>query len=155
MVYVANRGGMQQLHLRPMDSFEAEPLPDTEGALAPFFSTDGKWIGFFADNKLKKISITGGAAVTLCAARGNFFSAAWGANDTIVFQNQGVGDLWQVSAAGGTPKRLNTLAKGESTSRLPAFSPSGKVVLFTAGNGGAWGMPKLHSIGWTRANDGI
>jgi hypothetical protein len=60
LVYVAARGGVQQLFVRPIDSQEAKPLPGTEGAESPFFSPDGQWIGFFAGGKLKKVSIAGG-----------------------------------------------------------------------------------------------
>jgi eukaryotic-like serine/threonine-protein kinase len=147
MVYVANLGGTQQLYLRSMDSFEAKPISGTEGAVAPFFSPDGQWIGFFAEGKLKKISVNGGAAVTLCSATtGNVATGAtWGTNDTIVFQNLAAGALWQISAAGGTPKRLNTLNKGEFSNRWPAFLPSAQAVLFAAGVGATagWSTPQL------------
>ena len=66
LAYVATQGGIQQLYLRAMDSPEAKPLPGTESATAPFFSPDSQWVGFFAGNRLKKISVSGGAAVTLC-----------------------------------------------------------------------------------------
>ena len=48
-----------------MDSLEAKPVPGTEGAVTPFFSPDGQWLGFFAGGKLKKVSVGGGAALTL------------------------------------------------------------------------------------------
>ena len=68
LAYVAVRGGTQQVYLRPMDSLEARPLPGTDGAVNPFFSANGHWLGFFAVGKLKKISVNGGAAVTLADA---------------------------------------------------------------------------------------
>ena len=43
-----------------LDSLESRPLAGTEGALAPFFSPDSRWIGFFAEGKLKKIPVSGG-----------------------------------------------------------------------------------------------
>ena len=51
-----------------MDSFEAAPVPGTEGAFCPFFSPDGQWVGFFAGGALKKVSVSGGAALTLGVA---------------------------------------------------------------------------------------
>ena len=78
------QGGTQQLYLRAMDSLEAKPIPGTEGAVSPFFSPDGQWLGFFAGGKLKKVSVSGGAAVTLGDAavpRG----ASWGSQGTIAF----------------------------------------------------------------------
>ena len=65
LAYVARQGGTQQLYLRAMDSLEAKPIPGTEGAVNPFFSPDGQWLGFFAGGKLKKVSVSGGAALTL------------------------------------------------------------------------------------------
>ena len=65
LAYVARQDGTQQLYLRAMDSLEARPIPGTEGALNPFFSPDGQWLGFFAGGKLKKVSVSGGAALTL------------------------------------------------------------------------------------------
>jgi serine/threonine protein kinase len=59
-----------QLYLRALDGFETQPIPGTEGAQSPFFSPDGEWIGFYADGKLKKVMIAGGAPVTLPADGG-------------------------------------------------------------------------------------
>jgi serine/threonine protein kinase len=66
MVFVATDGGKRQLYLRPINKFEAKPIPDTDGAWSPFFSPDGQWIGFFAEGKLKRIRPTGGIPITLC-----------------------------------------------------------------------------------------
>ena len=60
LAYVAVQGGTQQLYLRAMDSLEARPISGTEGAVNPFFSPDGQWLGFFAGGKLKKVSVNGG-----------------------------------------------------------------------------------------------
>ena len=145
MVYVAIRGSTQQLYLRSMDSFEAKPVPSTEGAAAPFFSPDSQWIGFFAEGKLKKISVNGGAAVVIGAAGGNTtaLSGTWGTGDNIVVQYLANGGLSEVSGAGGTPKLLKTSEKDEVSNRWPAFLPGGKVVLFTAGTSGIWSSPQL------------
>jgi hypothetical protein len=59
-----------QLYVRALDSFEVKPLPGTEGGGVPFFSPDGRWIGFFAQNKLKRISITGGSPQNLVRCPG-------------------------------------------------------------------------------------
>ncbi len=64
LAYVATQNGTQQIYLRAMDSLQAKAVPGTEGAVSPFFSPDGQWVGFFADGKLKKVSVSGGAAVT-------------------------------------------------------------------------------------------
>jgi Tol biopolymer transport system component len=131
MVYTASRGSVQQLYQRSMDSFEARPIPGTEGANAPFFSPDSQWVGFFTERKLKKASIAGGAAVIVADVPvAQFFSATWLSDDTIVFSSSALtgGGLVRVSAAGGTPQPL---IKGEIGARGPAFLPGAKAVLFT------------------------
>ena len=65
LVYVAESQGQTQLFLRPLDRFDAQPIPGSAGAADPFFSPDGQWIGFFAGEKLMKVPVTGGAAVTI------------------------------------------------------------------------------------------
>jgi eukaryotic-like serine/threonine-protein kinase len=135
LAYVATQGSIQQLYLRAMDSPEAKPIPGTEGATAPFFSPDSQWVGFFVGTKLKKISVSGGAAVTLCdVAPVNFQGASWGSGDTIVFQAPG-GPL-RVSAAGGTPQRFATVDSKKAEDYFwPEFLPGGNAVLFAAGAG--------------------
>jgi eukaryotic-like serine/threonine-protein kinase len=132
LVYVANEGGANQLYLRSLDSFVARPIPGTEGATDPFFSPDSEWVGFFVPlGKLKKVSISGGAAVTLCDAQGGE-GATWGPNGMIIFTPTPSSGLAVVSAEGGTPQPLTTLdsKKGETSHRWPEFLPGGKAVLF-------------------------
>ena len=137
LAYVVSRGGSVQLYLRAMDQLETSAIPGTERGVNPFFSPDGQWVGFFADGKLKKVSISGGAPMILCDApqpRG----ASWGPNDTIVFAPTSSSGLSQVSAAGGTPQLLTTLdsQEGERSHRWPQLLPDGKAVLFTVATSG-------------------
>ncbi len=133
LVYVAIQGGtQQQLYLRAMDSLEARPLPGTEGATNPFFSPDGQWLGFYAGGKLKKVSVSGGAALSLCDAatpRG----ASWGSQGIIAFAPAGASVLQQLSEAGGAPHPLSRLEKGEGSHRWPEYLSGGKALLFSAG----------------------
>jgi hypothetical protein len=85
LVYVAQVGTTTQLYRRSMDNPVAQPMPDTEGAYIPFFSPDGRSIGFFARDKLKKVSVLGGAAVTLCDAGNELHGAGWGTDRMIYF----------------------------------------------------------------------
>ncbi len=123
----------RRVYLRPLDQLEATPLSGTEGAIDPFFSPDGQWIGFFADAKLKKIATQGGAPIVLCDA-GAPRGGAWGEDGTIIFAPQTVGGLFRVSSAGGTPEALTTLdtGEGETTHRWPQVLPGGKAVLFSS-----------------------
>ena len=122
--------GTTQLASRLLDEAQPTPLPGTENGDDPFFSPDGQWIAFFAEAKLKKISLLGGAAVTVCdapAPRGG----SWGEDGTIVAAIGRIQRLVRVSAAGGTPQLLNTGSKYE-TWRWPQILPTGQSVLFTA-----------------------
>jgi dipeptidyl aminopeptidase/acylaminoacyl peptidase len=138
MLVFSNRetsSGRQLLRVRRLDQLAATPLAGTEGGRDVFFSPDGQWIGFFADGKLKKISATGGAAVTLCDVpdgRGG----TWADDGTIVFApNLGAGvSLMRVSAQGGKPEPFAPLDKssGEVTQRWPQALAGRDTVLFTS-----------------------
>jgi serine/threonine-protein kinase len=141
LAYVARQGGTQQLYLRTMDSLEAKPIPGTEGAVNPFFSPDSQWLGFFAGNKLKKLSVSGGAALNLVDAL-QPHGASWGSRGVIAFAPTSASFLQEVSDAGGTPQPLTRLEKGETTHGWPEFLPGGKTVLFAAGASG---------VNWTNA----
>ncbi len=130
----------RQIYVRNIDQLQATPLAGTEGARDPFFSPDGTWLAFFADGKLKKIAVQGGAAVTLCDAptpRGG----AWGEDDSIVFTPEGRASLFRVSSAGGKPEPLTELiqSKGELTHRWPQTLRGGEAVLFTVQTPGGFG----------------
>jgi len=125
-----HRGEDRQLHLRPINGFEARPLPGTEWAQMPFFSPDGRWIGYFSHGKLRKLSLAGGAPVTICDAS-MVAGASWGLDDSIVFASAGSG-LMKVSAIGGSPEPLTTLQQGEVQHWWPQFLPDGKAIVFTA-----------------------
>ncbi|MFQ5817680.1 MAG: protein kinase [Terriglobia bacterium] len=133
IVYSGIQGGGSQLYLRQMDQLDPRPIPGTEGALAPFFSPDSQWVGFFADRKLKKVSVAGGVPLTLCDTGTDPRGATWASNDTIVFAPRGSSGLSRVPAGGGTPQvltKLNT-ERGEAAHRWPEFLPGGQAVLFT------------------------
>jgi Tol biopolymer transport system component len=151
LAYVASQGGPQQLYLRAMDSLEAKLVPGTEGAVEPFFSPDSQWLGFFAGGKLKKISVSGGAAVALDDAGRNPRGAGWGSQGLIAFAATGVSPLFlQGSDAGGPLQPLTRLENGEGSHRWPEFLPGGKAVLFAfSTNNTNWTNPQVavQSIG--------
>jgi serine/threonine protein kinase/Tol biopolymer transport system component len=136
LAYVASQGGTQQIYLRAMDGLEVRAVPGTEGAFNPFFSPDGQWLGFFAGGKLKKLSVSGGAALTLFDAAAYPGGASWGSQGMIAFAATPVSTLLQVSDAGGPPQPLTRFEKAEITHRWPEFLPGGKAVLFAAGTSG-------------------
>jgi len=139
LAFVAGQGADERplLHVRRLEQLDAAPLAGTQGARDPFFSRDGEWIAFFTDGKLKKVSVSGGAAVTLCDAADDR-GGSWAEDGTIFFTpsgRPGVG-LSRVSSAGGTPQILTTPdpASQEVSHRWPQALPGGKAVLYTAGS---------------------
>ena len=126
-----------RIYVRSLDQLQATVLSGTENARDPFFSPNGQWVGFFADSKLKKISVQGGAAVTLCDVPDDR-GGSWGDDGTIVFIPNNRAALSKVSSAGGTPQPLTTLNKqtGEITQRWPQMLPGSKAVLFTSSSRG-------------------
>jgi eukaryotic-like serine/threonine-protein kinase len=133
-------GGL--LWIRSLDTVQPQPLPGTEGAgnalwSAPFWSPDGRFIGFFADGKLKKIQLGGGPPETLCAAPSSN-GGTWSSNGTILF----VPDImhpaiFRVSSAGGQPIRFSKpdASAQQMTQAWPSFLPDGRHFLYLAGLG--------------------
>jgi len=138
LVYVSGNDG--KLMVRAIDRLDAVRLGNVTGARSPFLSPDGQWVGFFvgvSSTELKKISMTGGPAISLCRGPGGARGAAWGQDDTIVFSTQ-AGKLLRVPASGGEPTVLSTpdSARGETGHIFPSFLPGGQTVLFTLTNVG-------------------
>jgi len=133
---VRDTQGKVSLWLRSLsDAGEGRMLPGTEGASGPFWSPDGRSIGFFAGGKLKRIDPDGTGLQVLCdasAARGG----AWGSTGIILFAPTEASTLYQIPANGGTPKQVTTLntGRGESSHRWPIFLPDGRHFLFFVRN---------------------
>ena len=116
-------------------SQESTSVANTEGASFPFWSRDGQSIGFFADGKLKKLSLAGGPAQTLCDAQTGR-GGAWNQDGVIIFTpsgHLGVG-LYRISASGGTPTQITVPDKNlnEDSHRWPQFLPDGIHYLYSA-----------------------
>ena len=136
LAYVATREGVRRLFLLEMDESEAVVIAGTEDAFDPFFSPDGQWVGFFTDDKLKKVSVRGGPPVTLCDAA-NSRGASWGPDDTIVFAAGSPTSLSRVSSGGGVPEILTTPdpEQREFGHLWPVLLPNGRAVLFAIDTG--------------------
>jgi len=123
--------GIEQLATRRIDQSLVTILAGTEGATDPFFSPDGRWIGFFAGQKLKKIPLQGGDVVSVCNTAGQERGASWGEDGAIV-ANLDRFHLFRVPAAGGEPQVIGKPEQhGERTWRWPQVLPGGENVLFT------------------------
>jgi Tol biopolymer transport system component/predicted Ser/Thr protein kinase len=124
--------GKQQLATRLLNQAAPTLLPGTEGSRDPFFSPDGQWIGFFAGNLLKKISVQGGAPVTLATLSNTAtYGASWGDDGNIITTTGILQPLSQVPAVGGTPQPFTKLAPGEVMHAWPQVLPGASAVLFT------------------------
>jgi Tol biopolymer transport system component/predicted Ser/Thr protein kinase len=130
--FVYRMGG--RLCKRSMNSFTAEAIPGTDGGVNPFYSPDGRWIGFYSDGKLKKVSLSGGMPLDVSDVMGNR-GAAWTKDGRIVFAPATRGGLVWSSEDGGSRHQLTTIdsARHERTHRWPQILPDGKTVLFTVG----------------------
>jgi len=135
VVFVGMQDGTASLWLRPLGSVSSARIAGTEGAAYPFWSPDSRFVAFFADQKLKKVSLDGGMPVVLCdvvAGRGG----SWSGDEVIIFSPlRPSGRLHRVSSAGGTPVALTSLESGEDAHRWPFFLPDGRHFLYTAISG--------------------
>jgi serine/threonine protein kinase/Tol biopolymer transport system component len=123
-----------RLFTRQLDQPKSSELAGTEGAYAPFFSPDGRWIAFFAPGKLKKISVEGGAAIPLSNCPGTARGGTWSNGGDIIAALTGASGLSRIPAAGGSPVPITELdrQRGEITHGWPQILPGGKAVLFTS-----------------------
>ena len=136
-VYVAetrNAGTGGQLMVRAFDRLEATSLPAISNARSPFFSPDSQWVGVFEGTEIKKASLSGGPAISLCSFMGAPRGASWGDDGAVVFATQDPGTgLMRVPSGGGEPVALTTpnVSSGEGDHWFPYVLPSGRGVLFT------------------------
>jgi eukaryotic-like serine/threonine-protein kinase len=151
LVYTAAAGGGRpHLFLRPLGDLTARVMPGTEGASAPFLSPDGRWLGFYADGALKKVSVAGGVPLTICDAP-PVWSATWGASDRIVFATTlASSGLWLVAANGGEPEQITTPKPDEEQHGYPQFLPGTTRILFSIRRKSDWhlGLLTLETREW-------
>ncbi|MGA8199303.1 MAG: protein kinase, partial [Candidatus Sulfotelmatobacter sp.] len=132
LAFVAHSGETKTLWVRALNSDTAQPLEGTQNAMHPFWSPDGRYIGFFANGKLAKIAATGGP-VSVLADAPNSRGGSWSANDVIVFAPDFLGGLSKVSSQGGAVEPATLIEKTKhDTHRWPWFLPDGKHFLFLA-----------------------
>jgi Tol biopolymer transport system component len=129
IVFVANSSGADPLiWMRSIDKVAARPLPGTEHAQLPFWSPDSRWVGFFAEGKLKKIPVAGGP-VQVLADVADAFGGAWGADGSIVFAKLSSA-IFRVSSGGGIVTAVTKMDTIMKAHRWPQFLPDGRHFLF-------------------------
>jgi serine/threonine protein kinase len=129
LVFVAFRNDQPQLHLRSLDADRPQPLAGTEGARLPFWSPDGRSVGFFVDGALKRIDLAGEVVQTLVQTEPGM-GGTWGPDGMILFAPSQTGGLFRVPDSGGEPVAVTTLSAGQTSHLFPSLLPGGRQFLF-------------------------
>jgi serine/threonine protein kinase/Tol biopolymer transport system component len=129
----ADSTGMAQLCIRNLDSLSARQISGTWGAILPFWSSDSRFIAFFAEGKLKKVPADGGLPEVICDAPSGR-GGSWSKNGVIIFAPQAMGPLLKISADGGDVVEINKpdSSRHETGFRFPCFLPDGRHYLFVS-----------------------
>jgi Tol biopolymer transport system component/tRNA A-37 threonylcarbamoyl transferase component Bud32 len=136
------KDGRTQLYVRRLDSNTPQPLPGTEGAGFPFWSPDGRWVGFGQGSKLKKIDTQGGPAITVTdVPEGSFRGGSWSPRGVIIFGTNTGASILRVAVAGAkaapaTGVEPRTQSGGEGNPLYPWFLPDGRHFLYTSRQSG-------------------
>jgi Tol biopolymer transport system component len=137
LVFRAVKGRVNQLYLRDLSRADAVPIPGTEGAFDPFFSSDGEWLAFFVGNELKKVALSGGAPTVLSDAPPVSMGATWAPDGSILFAPRPNGGLARLPAGAKAFKELTKLDanRGEHAHIWPQLLPDGENVLLIVRTG--------------------
>jgi dipeptidyl aminopeptidase/acylaminoacyl peptidase len=133
VVVPRDSAGASRIFVRPAGSTDARALSGTEGGSLPFWSPDGRSLGFFANGKLLRVALDGSQPVVLCDAP-DARGGCWSRDDIILFAPNNTGPIARVSASGGTPVPVTIVdaAKHEFGHRYPQLLPDGKHFLYVA-----------------------
>ncbi len=131
IVFVASDEGVPRLWVRSLAATTAQPLKGTEGAIAPFWSPDGRSVGFFAGNALKRLDLGGSVAQTLAPVTTGL-GGTWNGDGVIVFAGGLSLPLTRVSASGGATATVTALGQGQAGHHYPQFLPDGRQFLFVS-----------------------
>jgi Tol biopolymer transport system component len=144
--------GKDQLWVRSLDSYDSVRVPGAEGGVLPFWSPDGRFLGFFADRKLKRVEANGGSPIVL--AEGEGVGGAWAPTGDVLFALPS-GPILRVPATGGKPVPVTRIDAGrhETTHRYPFFLPDGKHFLYLARNAAGNAKDPANRI-WVGSLDG-
>ena len=121
-----SKEGVNRIWLRKLSDQDATVIPGTDGADAPFWSPDGRSLGFFSRGRLMRVDTDGTGHLTLCAAPATA-GGTWGTNGTILFSVER--EIRKVPAAGGQCETVVTAPPGQQV-RGPSFLPDGRHYLY-------------------------
>jgi serine/threonine-protein kinase len=133
VVYRVGTESQHQLAVRRLDQLDARVLTGMKDAHSPFFSPDGRWIGFYEAADLKKVSVGGGPPIRLSSAGLGTRGFSWADDNTILWATDALAGLLSIPADGGEPKALTKpdAEKHEIGHWFPSVLPDGRGVLFT------------------------
>ena len=145
LVYVARRGSSERLFRRRLDEAAASPIRGTEGTYEPFFSPDGRWIGFFTGTELRKVPVSGGAPTTLAQVP-EAMGASWTTDGRILLAAR-EGDVlaWAPVSGGSIEPIPDPQRTGRSSPRLLPGGAQALVALWNASAGTAIGVTDVES----------
>jgi Tol biopolymer transport system component len=130
LAFVGGSNSSRKLYVRRIDADAATVIAGTDGASSPFFSPDGQWLAFVANESLRKVRISGGVApVRLAVATDR--GGIWTDDNTIVYVQDRTGGLFQIPADGGTPTQLTRVDADGLSHRFPSWIRESQTVLFT------------------------
>jgi eukaryotic-like serine/threonine-protein kinase len=137
LVFAVWAGGQEMLYTQRLGELTATPIIGSEGAFRPFLSPDGRWVGFSRDDKLMKLAVEGGTAVSI--ATSSWGGGSWGRDGRIVYSRSYQDGLWEVRESGGSAVMLTApdTANSELGHWWPQLLPDGEHILFTAYRGSA------------------
>ncbi len=142
VVFAVRSGLSGSLYVRDLDDFEVREIGGTTDGFAPFFSPNGRWIGFVTEDAVYKVPVTGGMA-QLVASVANVNSADWGPNGWIYLAPGGGGEsgdvaMYRVREDGGAVEVFGRLSETDDETGvwLPEVLPDGRTVLITVIGGG-------------------
>jgi Tol biopolymer transport system component len=131
IVFVASDNGVPRLWMRALNATEAQPLQNTAHASQPFWSPDGREIGFFADGRVRRLVVDTGVVLDVAPAPVPA-GGTWNADGVILYPVVPDSPIFHVTLNGGVPRPVTALTAGQSGHRQPHFLPDGQRFLFYA-----------------------
>jgi serine/threonine protein kinase len=125
-----DQNGISKLWLRPLSSDKAMPVAGTEDAAAPFWSADGRALGFFEGDKLKSVDLNNGNIQVLAESSCSGSGGAWSTAGNILFTPGCDAPLSEIASSGGTPHPVAKLEESELQQGQPTFLPDGRRFLY-------------------------
>jgi DNA-binding winged helix-turn-helix (wHTH) protein/Tol biopolymer transport system component len=135
IVYSGPAGAEPQLFMRTLDGLQVTPLAGTVGGRQPFFSPDGRAIGFVGSGGLMTLDLASGRLARVSSSGRFSTGGAWGSDGRIYGGRVAPRGISVVSADGGEPAALTKLADKEIAHGWPELLPGGRHLLFSVWEG--------------------